>query len=156
MRKYEMEPRNTRDTRKGSLSVLLSIISLFFQQEIHTCVVTSGSISNSYGLANTPRIALVFSRCGSVAPSLSVDAGIPRSLYPAPKPLNHGYTRIDTDMFGLNQRPPMPRFAATYLSFFAAKSVCIGVYPWLNTRSVAAPLLQVFRVFRGQEHEELW
>ena len=44
----------------------------------------------------------------------------------------------------------MPRFAATYLSFFAARSVCIGVYPWLKTGSVAAPLLQVFRVFRGK------
>jgi len=43
----------------------------------------------------------------------------------------------------------MPRFAATYLSFFAAKSVCIGVYPWLKTGSVAAALLQVSRVFRG-------
>jgi len=56
---------------------------------------------------------------------------------------------MDTDMFGSNQRPPMPRFAATYLPFFAAKSVCIGVYLWLKTGSVAAPLLQVFRVFRG-------
>jgi len=37
----------------------------------------------------------------------------------------------------------MPRFAATYLPFFAAKSVCIGVYPWLKTGSVAAPLPQV-------------
>jgi len=45
-------------------------------------------------------------------------------------------------MFGSNQRPPMPSFAATYLPFFAAKSVCIGVYPWLKTGSVAAPLLQ--------------
>jgi hypothetical protein len=44
----------------------------------------------------------------------------------------------------------MPRFAATYLSFFAAKSVCIGVYPWLKAGSVAAVLLQVFRVFRGE------
>ena len=52
-------------------------------------------------------------------------------------------------MFGSNQRPPMPRFAATYLPFFAAKSVCIGVYPWLKTGSVAAPLPQVFSVFRG-------
>jgi hypothetical protein len=52
---------------------------------------------------------------------------------------------MDTDMFGSNQRPPMSRFAATYLSFFAAKSVCIGVYPWLKTGSVAAPLLQMFR-----------
>jgi len=53
-------------------------------------------------------------------------------------------------MSGSNQRPPMPRFAATYLSFFAAKSVCIGVYPWLKPGSVAAWLLQVFRVFRGE------
>jgi hypothetical protein len=50
-------------------------------------------------------------------------------------------------MFGSKERPPMPRFAATYLSFFAAKSVCIGVYPWLKTGSVAAPLLQAFRGF---------
>jgi hypothetical protein len=56
-----------------------------------------------------------------------------------------------TDMFGSNRRPPMPRFAATYLSFFAAKSVCIGVHPWLKSGSVAAPLLQVFRVFRGNK-----
>jgi hypothetical protein len=56
-----------------------------------------------------------------------------------------------TDMFGANQRPPMSRFAATYLSFFAAKSVCIGVHPWLNPDSVAASLLQVFRVFRGKK-----
>jgi hypothetical protein len=48
-------------------------------------------------------------------------------------------------MFGSNQRPPMLRFAATYLPFLAAKSVCIGVYPWLKTGSVAAPLLQLFR-----------
>jgi hypothetical protein len=48
-------------------------------------------------------------------------------------------------MFGSNQRPPMSRFAATYVSFFAAKSVCIGVHPWLNPDSVAAALLQVFR-----------
>jgi hypothetical protein len=47
-------------------------------------------------------------------------------------------------MFESRQRPPMPSFAATYLPFFAAKSVCIGVYPWLKTGSVAAPLLQVF------------
>jgi len=53
---------------------------------------------------------------------------------------------MDTDMFGSNQRPPMSRFAA-YLSFFAAESVCIGVYPWLKTGSVAAPLLQAFRGF---------
>ena len=53
-------------------------------------------------------------------------------------------------MFGSSQRPPMPRFAATYLSFFATQSVCIGVYPWLKTGSVAATLLQVFRVFRGR------
>ena len=57
---------------------------------------------------------------------------------------------MDMDMFGSNQHPPMPRFAATYLPFFAAKSVCIGVYPWWKTGSVAAPLLQVFRVFRGK------
>jgi hypothetical protein len=53
---------------------------------------------------------------------------------------------MDTDMFGSNQCPPMPRFAATYLSFFAAKSVCIGVHPWLKPGSVAAPLLQEERV----------
>jgi len=58
---------------------------------------------------------------------------------------------MDMDMFGSNQHPPMPRFAATYLPFFAAKSVCIGVYPWWKTGSVAAPLLQVFRVFRGKK-----
>jgi hypothetical protein len=54
---------------------------------------------------------------------------------------------MDTDMFGANRRPPMPAFAATYLPFFAAKSVCIGVYPWLKTGSVAAVLLQLFRGF---------
>jgi hypothetical protein len=57
---------------------------------------------------------------------------------------------MDTDMFGSNQRPPMPRFDAIYPPFFAAKSVCIGVYPWLKPGSVAAWLLQVFRVFRGE------
>jgi hypothetical protein len=47
--------------------------------------------------------------------------------------------------------------------------VRIGVHPWLKTDSVAAPLLQVFRVFRGKKmsasshdsgglwnHEGLW
>ena len=48
---------------------------------------------------------------------------------------------MDTDMFGSNQRPPMPRFDAIYPPFFAAKSVCIGVYPWLKPGSVAAWLL---------------
>ena len=47
-------------------------------------------------------------------------------------------------MFGSHKCPPMPSFAATYLPFFAAKSVCIGVYPWLKTGSVAPPLLQVY------------
>ena len=31
-----------------------------------------------------------------------------------------------TDMFGSSQRPPMPRFAATYLPFFAAKFVLLS------------------------------
>jgi len=43
----------------------------------------------------------------------------------------------------------MPRFAAIYLPFFTAKSVCIGVYPWLKTGSVAAPLLRGLRVLGG-------
>jgi hypothetical protein len=35
-------------------------------------------------------------------------------------------------MFGANQLPSMPSFVTICLPFFAAKSVCIGVYPWLK------------------------
>jgi hypothetical protein len=56
---------------------------------------------------------------------------------------------MDTDMFESRQHPPLPRFAADSPLFFTAKSVCIGVHPWLKTDLVAAWLLQVFCVFRS-------
>jgi len=43
-----------RNTRKSSLSVLLSTIFLFFEQEIQAGVATSDLISSSYTLGNTP------------------------------------------------------------------------------------------------------
>jgi hypothetical protein len=52
-----------------------------------------------------------------------------------------------TDIVVVNLRPSKPTFAAIYLSFFAAKSVCIGVHPWSKIGSVAAWLLRVFRGF---------
>jgi len=54
----------------------------------------------------------------------------------------HGLTRICSGGTNTRQCQGSPQ---PYLPFFAAKSVCIRVYPWLKTGSVEARLLQVFR-----------
>jgi len=54
MAKKEAATKSTKGTKLNRHFVLLSFISLFFQQEIQVGVATSDLISSSYTLGNTP------------------------------------------------------------------------------------------------------